>query len=789
MKSIKQLINIIIIAIFAAAVILAIIAISGYTDEGSTLYQEIGELEIAKKGGVTELKGSGTMKDPFLVGTKAELYFIAAQFEDNDIGQIANKWVYSLTNDIDMNIGEGSNDLCIGRGTEYSFDGVFLGNGYTIKNLEVTADKNAGLFAEVNGSIYDLNVAGSFSGEKAGAIAGTLLEYGIIANCSADAKCSGETAGGLIGESFGTVLNSVNYEENDIAGAIYGKARRCFKKSGKDYILTDDGSICGAKSAAAILNASMGKMNPQVKLHKWIGAMGQLGHSRETADVYTKCNVTATAAGKKLKIHGFFSDIEERWIIPYSDIVTLEDSVVTLKNSDTGLSINLTKEENYYECGEGERGCSIELVNMGDAGVLFLNTTIKNSLEYLHADKGNELTAEYTAVDSSSRLNVGNLIISGRGNDSFQHFDNWKNGFSLTLKNRDTLLGMPENEDFVLLAGYRYNSLMNYILERGMFKEMDFKYAYDYKIINVFIDGSYRGVYMLTGSQEIDKDRYDLDNSYAETEAMNDKKLSDYEKITDTDVTTSANRVYYDIPNVPEDVSGGYLLEEDFKDYPDSRSRFTSKRGTTITMKSNPYAAKAQVDYAADLWQDFEDALYAEDGYNDKGGYYADYLDLESMADLCLTYELAQDPSISGSVYFYLNKGERRLYAGNHWDSERGYEKLKAVSDKSWLGFREHGKYDDEGSGFFKKLYDHEDFIEALSKRWREKFLKTTEIILSDDEIVNEDGVSSLLGYKKLYEKESIIEHLRWPTSDVERKNGFISSFMKKRIEALSEWL
>lgn len=75
--------------------------------------------------------GDGTKKDPFVIKTAAQLAFLAA--EVNSGADYNGKYV-SMESNLDLNHLEWTP---IGNGT-YSFNGIFDGNGLSIKNLKIT---------------------------------------------------------------------------------------------------------------------------------------------------------------------------------------------------------------------------------------------------------------------------------------------------------------------------------------------------------------------------------------------------------------------------------------------------------------------------------------------------------------------------------------------------------------------------------------------------------------------------------------------------------------------------
>lgn len=109
----------------------------------------------------------------------------------------------------------------------------------------------------------------------------------------------------------------------------------------------------------------------------------------------------------------------------------------------------------------------------------------------------------------------------------------------------------------------------------------------------------------------------------------------------------------YEIPNNPDDITGGYLLEFDDYRYYSEPSGFVTKRGQRVTIKSPENASREQVAYIKGFVEDMEEAIYSETGYNSKRKYYTDYIDAQAAAKFYLLQELAVNVDAGrNSCYF-----------------------------------------------------------------------------------------------------------------------------------------
>ena len=297
--------------------------------------------------------------------------------------------------------------------------------------------------------------------------------------------------------------------------------------------------------------------------------------------------------------------------------------------------------------------------------------------------------------------------------------------------------------------------------------------------------GEYAGVYFLTEKIEIDKNRIEIDSVYENSKIASTARLDSFDYCSWKDEKGKAERYYYNVEENPKDITGGYLLETDVADYADDDSRFVSDRTLKMTLKRARYSSKEQMDYIADYWQEFEDALFAEDGYNSLGKHYSSYIDMESFAMQWLIYELMQEGSVSSSIYYYKESdvtGDGLLHACFPWDMEHSYL-MHELSEELWLA--DDGAY----RGYWNALYVHEDFQAELYRVWMEKFVPAIERILDENPIELEGGLKTLSWYQENIVGLHQLENSRWNGMYPWNRVGEIREFLTVRLDVLSNKL
>ena len=178
-------------------------------------------------GPLTVFTGKGTANEPFLISSMDEL---------TKLGEYCNNGNRSIgvhfrqTADIDCG---GRFMSPIGYGDGHIFEGIYDGDGHTIRNGDIGGSISVGVFGEVTGKVTHLAIEGmtikwNSSRAHVGGIAGRLSGNGEISNCLVkDCTVTGHAetgvAGGIVADMLGNavVRNSLAYN-NTVSAASMG---------------------------------------------------------------------------------------------------------------------------------------------------------------------------------------------------------------------------------------------------------------------------------------------------------------------------------------------------------------------------------------------------------------------------------------------------------------------------------------------------------------------------------------------------------------------------------------
>lgn len=295
----------------------------------------------------------------------------------------------------------------------------------------------------------------------------------------------------------------------------------------------------------------------------------------------------------------------------------------------------------------------------------------------------------------------GNIAIEIRGSSS-QGFPKKNYAFETQdefgMNNNVSLLGMPAENDWVLHGPYSDKSQIRNALTFELGERIG-RYTPRTRLTEMWLNGEYKGIYVLMEFVKIDQNRVDI-----------------------------ANLLPEDIEG--DELTGGYLLKIDRAngDFDGGWiSPYQSIGGAEVgILFHKPEGAdlmQEQRDYIQDHITAFEDALAGPDFADPELGY-APFVDLGSFMDLYLINELSKN--IDGyrlSTYLYKDKDSNggKITMGPWWDYNLSFGNADYC-----LGWNTEGwEVEDPGCGgynpfWFERLLEDENYRNQLQCRWTE---------------------------------------------------------------------
>ena len=270
-------------------------------------------------------------------------------------------------------------------------------------------------------------------------------------------------------------------------------------------------------------------------------------------------------------------------------------------------------------------------------------------------------------------------------------------------ENNISLLGMPSEHDWALIANYNDKVFMRNQLAYKLFNEMG-HYSTRNKHCEVIVNGSYQGIYLFNETIKRDNNR------------VNIAKLEPTEN-SGIDLTGG-----YIIKNDYWDVTIGWQLNHTPIDHPDYIV------GLDYVYPRPDIISTEQKTYIQNFIDEFETALYSSN-YTDPNNGYKKYLSETSFLDYFIVNELSRNnDGFKKSSYFHKDKDSStaiaKLKAGPVWDFDWAWKNINectslAVTDSSgWAYLINDCNPDVNSPGWYVRLLQDPNFQNDLRCRW-----------------------------------------------------------------------
>ena len=284
--------------------------------------------------------------------------------------------------------------------------------------------------------------------------------------------------------------------------------------------------------------------------------------------------------------------------------------------------------------------------------------------------------------------------------------------------NNVPLFGMPQENDWILIANYNDKTFLRNVLAFDLFEKMG-HYAPRTKLCEVVINDIYNGIYVFTekikrDNGRVDISKLDLDDNEGDSLTGGYIFRVDYWNGNNSWVSN------YNNPNFPND-EVRYVYN-----YPDYDE---------ISIQ--------QKNYIQTLVGDFEDALWGSD-FDDPVFGYRPFINTRSFIDYFIVNEFARNvDGFKKSRNFHKDKSSKDslIYAGPVWDFDWAY-KDHSSSMLNGAGWRHDysGPTDVKPPGWYIKLLQDSTFANELNCRYfnlRNTILDTSNLFHFIDSLEN----------------------------------------------------
>lgn len=283
------------------------------------------------------------------------------------------------------------------------------------------------------------------------------------------------------------------------------------------------------------------------------------------------------------------------------------------------------------------------------------------------------------------------MQIRGRGHSSWKGA---KKPYKIKLDKKTAVMGMPKNKHWALLKPTE-----NTVAGLQLGKLMNMAWTPSFRPVEVVLNGDYIGLYFLTETIRIDKNRVNI-----------------YEQ--------------QDQETNPELIKGGWLVEVDnYHDEDQITIPECSKWNLTLRYHSPEDLSNAQLQWLTDEFKSINAAVYSSDKTSTE---WEKYIDVESMARFFILQEVMDNPDgFHGSFYLHKDLTDNAKWiAGPIWDLVC-YNREKTdytFRMKVHYGFTPH---------WIGEIIQYDSFCKAVERVWNEVYPnRLSEIYNQIDEIV-----------------------------------------------------
>ncbi len=284
-----------------------------------------------------------------------------------------------------------------------------------------------------------------------------------------------------------------------------------------------------------------------------------------------------------------------------------------------------------------------------------------------------------------------NVELKGRGNSSWRGYGE-KRPYQIKFEKKQSLLGMEKAKKWILLANAADPTMMKNAVVYETASRMDLPFVPDCRFADLWIDGSYRGTYLVTEKNEIGSNRLDLSDQ-------------------------------------------GVIAEFDNMFYKSEATKFKDLYGNYFTLH-DPDADEVGSNFA-----EFEKAINQLERAIDQKDWkqVSQTIDVESFAKWYVISEyFSNNESCSTSCFFYRDGAEDVIHAGPLWDFDTCMDSFNTLKTPYYMA----------NHPIYGKLLKMQGFKKAVS----EEYGKYQKILANSDDILqrleNEIKASADMNYR-----------------------------------------
>lgn len=345
-----------------------------------------------------------------------------------------------------------------------------------------------------------------------------------------------------------------------------------------------------------------------------------------------------------------------------------------------------------------------------------INTS--NNQDITSKDISLTCTVTVNTNDKSYFLDRASAKVRGRGNSTWQYSD--KKPYKITFDVKQDLFGMGAARKWVLLANSFDITLMRNQITFYLAEQFGMEFTPKYKWVNVFVNGQYKGVYLLTEQVQESDTRVTIDSS--KTGEEDTGYLIEFDGLGDT-----GDFMYFNIDNVSGVANNWPNTYRGIVKSPDDKE-----------------CTFAQKEFIGSYVNQVNRAILTKNWVNIQK-----LIDVDSFVNGFIVNEIVLNNDMGWNMFLYKKKGGK-LYFGPMWDFDQ------SCGNSTHGGTTTEGWYAGTENLWFTALYSMPQFKNLVKK----KFNEMLPVIESLNDQIDKTAAQ--------YERDITMNYIVWDTIGTE---------------------
>ena len=327
-----------------------------------------------------------------------------------------------------------------------------------------------------------------------------------------------------------------------------------------------------------------------------------------------------------------------------------------------------------------------------------------------------------------------------------------KKSYNIKFESKESVMGMPKAKKWTFLGNPYDKSLLRSVVGFSYGQAVGLEYTSEFRLCRLWLNGEYRGVYLIVEPIDIGKGRVDIDEN-----------------------------------------AGDFIVERNNTREEEGVTYIKTDGGLRFEMSDPDEVTQEQAEACLAVLNEIEAAIRTKDYAT-----YSQYIDVDSFVNFYLFQEMIKDIDFARfSTRYYVCGGI--LYAGPPWDFDLSMGNISTSYIES--NYKRYGNRDGYGNGsgdstqalwaqkdFYQWLCKDDYFMQLVAARWQE-IRPITENLFRD----NEMGTNLLDRYLDAYltDLEGNYSEAGWSVSKplLQLEYNYPASDYVGNVELLRGWL